>query len=73
MDIRKKLSNVSNFLYEGYQYILLLDFHYLEEWKKKKNNVNSERRYIEVSSRVMCNDFRNEQMLYKLRELRRAV
>lgn len=36
MDIRKKLSNVSNFLYEGYQYILLLDFHYLEEWKKKK-------------------------------------
>lgn len=35
MDIRKKLSNVNNFLYEGYQYILLLDFHYLEEWKKK--------------------------------------
>lgn len=36
MDIRKKLSNVSNFLYEGYQYIPLLDFHYLEEWKRKK-------------------------------------
>ena len=56
MDIRKKLSNVSNFLYEGYQYILLLDFHYLEEWKKNKkgkSNVNSERRYIDVSSAMV--------------------
>lgn len=67
MDIRKKLSNVSNFLYEGYQYILLLDFHYLEEWKKKKKKKKimlAQKEDMSMSQVVSCAMFREMNKRY---------
>lgn len=51
------------FLYERYQYILLLDFHYLEEWKKKKIML-TQNEDISMSQVVSCAMIREMNKCY---------